>query len=82
VAFRWVLRLGPVTFRAAAVPVAAATALLGVGVAAVAELLSLVAVLVAMLGAEARFAHHREEAPSRSVPGASTETGAEAEPVG
>lgn len=82
VAFRWVLRLGPVTFRAAAVPVAAATALLGVGVAAVAELLSLVAVLVAMLGAEARFAHHREEAPSRPVPGARTETGAEAEPVG
>ncbi|MET9903723.1 low temperature requirement protein A [Streptomyces sp. NPDC006446] len=55
VAFRSVLRLWPVTFRAVAVPVAAATALLGVRLAAVAKLLALVAVLVVMLGAEARW---------------------------
>jgi len=56
VAFRAVLRLFPVSFRAAAVPVAPATALLGVHLSAVAELLALVGVLVVMLTAEARWA--------------------------
>lgn len=55
VAFRSVLRLWPVTFRAVAVPVAAATALLGIRFSAVVELLALVGVLVVMLGAEARW---------------------------
>ncbi|MGQ4385449.1 low temperature requirement protein A [Streptomyces sp. SAS_270] len=56
VAFRTVLRLLPVSHRAAAVPVVLATALLGVHLSAAAELLALVAVLVAMLAAEARWA--------------------------
>jgi len=60
-AFRTVLRLLPVTYRAAAVPVTLATALLGVRLSAVVELFALVGVLVAMLGAEARWA------PCRSV---------------
>ncbi|WP_406175413.1 low temperature requirement protein A [Streptomyces sp. NBC_00996] len=55
VAFRAVLRLFPVSFRAAAVPVTLAAALLGIHLSAVAELLALVGVLVAMLGAEARW---------------------------
>ncbi|MFE2303946.1 low temperature requirement protein A [Streptomyces sp. NPDC059445] len=59
VAFRSVLRLWPVTFRAAAVPVAAATALLGIRFSAVTELLALVGVLVVMLGAEARWSPSR-----------------------
>ncbi|MCX5052791.1 MULTISPECIES: low temperature requirement protein A [unclassified Streptomyces] len=54
VAFRAVLRLNPVRFRAAAAPVALATTLLGVRVSAVAELLALVGVLVVMLTVEAR----------------------------
>ncbi|MFD5814452.1 low temperature requirement protein A [Streptomyces sp. NPDC127038] len=63
VAFRSVLRLGPVTFRAAAVPVAGATTLLGTQVSAVAQLLALVAVLVVMLGAEA----HLSTRPGRAA---------------
>jgi len=54
VAFRAVLRLRPVRFRAAAAPVALVTALLGTHVSAVAELLALVGVLVVMLVIEAR----------------------------
>ncbi|MGW1891325.1 low temperature requirement protein A [Streptomyces sp. NPDC002004] len=56
VAFRAVLGLSPVGYRAAAVPAAPAAALLGVHLAALAELLALVVVLVAMLAAEARWA--------------------------
>ncbi|MHC3468929.1 low temperature requirement protein A [Streptomyces sp. 7R007] len=55
VAFRAVLRLYPLRFRASAAPVALATALLGVRVSAAAELLALVAVLVGMLTVEARW---------------------------
>ncbi|MET7477184.1 low temperature requirement protein A [Streptomyces sp. NPDC005648] len=54
VAFRAVLRLRPVRFRASAAPVALATALFGIRVSAVAELLALVGVLVVMLTVEAR----------------------------
>nr|WTB28735.1 low temperature requirement protein A [Streptomyces sp. NBC_00830] len=56
VAFLAALRLFPVAYRAAAVPVALATAMLGVHLSAVVELLALVAVLVAMLAAGARWA--------------------------
>ncbi|MEU6372308.1 low temperature requirement protein A [Streptomyces sp. NPDC046909] len=55
VAFRAVLRLRPVRFRLAAVPVALAAALLGVRTSAAVELLALVAVLVGMLAVEARW---------------------------
>ncbi|MEV3861211.1 low temperature requirement protein A [Streptomyces sp. NPDC050095] len=55
VAFRATMRLFPLGFRAAAVPVVAATALLGVHVSALAQLLALVATLVIMLAAEARW---------------------------
>ncbi|MFC8519494.1 low temperature requirement protein A [Streptomyces sp. NPDC057257] len=55
VAFRAVLRLYPVRFRAAAAPVALATALLGVRVSAMAELLALVGVLTVMLAVESRW---------------------------
>ncbi|GGN87883.1 hypothetical protein GCM10011579_081190 [Streptomyces albiflavescens] len=68
VAFRAVLRLFPVSFRAAAVPVALATALLGVRLSAVAELLALVGVLVAMLGAEARWSPCRAGAETPEGP--------------
>ncbi|WP_369263922.1 low temperature requirement protein A [Streptomyces sp. R35] len=64
VAFRAVLRLFPVSYRAAAVPVALATALLGIRLSAVVELLALVGVLVAMLGAEARWSPCRPAAES------------------
>ncbi|MYW62694.1 low temperature requirement protein A [Streptomyces sp. SID8379] len=55
VAFRAAMRLFPVGYRAAAVPVVLATALLGVHVSALAQLLALVVVLVSMLAAEARW---------------------------
>jgi low temperature requirement protein LtrA len=54
VAFRTAMRLSPLAFRAAAVPVVLGAALLGTQVAAVAELIALVVILVAMLAAEAR----------------------------
>ncbi|MFF4799595.1 low temperature requirement protein A [Streptomyces sp. NPDC001351] len=54
-AFRTVLRLHPVRFRATAAPVPLAAALLGVHLSAVAELLALVGVLVVMLAVEARW---------------------------
>ncbi|MET7923891.1 low temperature requirement protein A [Streptomyces sp. NPDC005349] len=54
VAFRAAMRLSPLAFRAAAVPVVLGAALLGTHVAAVAELVALVVILVAMLAAEAR----------------------------
>ncbi|MCX4766247.1 low temperature requirement protein A [Streptomyces sp. NBC_01275] len=54
VAFRVALGLRPVRFRLTAALIAVAAVLLGVGVSAVAELLALVAVLVAMLAVEAR----------------------------
>lgn len=49
-AFRAVLRLFPVSFRAAAVPVTLAAALFGIHLSAVPELLALVVALVAILG--------------------------------
>ncbi|MFF4833689.1 low temperature requirement protein A [Streptomyces sp. NPDC001315] len=55
VAFRAALRLYPVRFRATATPVALATALLGIHLSAATELLALVAALVGMLAAEARW---------------------------
>ncbi|MFD8302925.1 low temperature requirement protein A [Streptomyces sp. NPDC059690] len=64
VAFRAVLRLYPVRFRAAAAPAALATALIGVHASAVAELLALVAVLVVMLAIEARTAPRTAETPA------------------
>ncbi|MFF4501735.1 low temperature requirement protein A [Streptomyces sp. NPDC001401] len=63
-AFRAVLRLYPVRFRATAAPVALATTLLGVRVSAVAELLALVGVLVVMLMVEARSCGSAREAQS------------------
>ncbi|MFJ9038345.1 low temperature requirement protein A [Streptomyces sp. NPDC102406] len=54
VAFRAAMRLFPVGYRALAVPVVLATALLGLRVSALAQLLALVVALVAMLAAEAR----------------------------
>ncbi|MET9496018.1 hypothetical protein [Streptomyces sp. NPDC006552] len=54
VAFRAVMRLFPVRFRALAVPVVLATALLGIHVSAPAQLLALVLILVAMLAVKAR----------------------------
>lgn len=63
VAFRAVLRLYPVRFRAAAAPAALAAALIGVHASAVAELLALVAVLVVMLAVEARAARSATSAP-------------------
>ncbi|MFF1735587.1 hypothetical protein [Streptomyces sp. NPDC058247] len=54
VAFRTAMRLSPLAFRVGAVPVVLATALLGMHVAAVAELVALVVILVAMPAAEAR----------------------------
>jgi low temperature requirement protein LtrA len=69
VAFRAVLRLFPVTFRAAAVPVTLATALLGIRLSAVTELLALVGVLVVMLGAEARWSPCRAGAEAPKSPG-------------
>jgi low temperature requirement protein LtrA len=71
VAFRAVLRLFPVSFRAAAVPVTLATALLGIRLSAVAELLALVGVLVAMLGAEARWSPCRAGAEAPESPDSS-----------
>ncbi|MEU6143697.1 low temperature requirement protein A [Streptomyces sp. NPDC047081] len=59
VAFRAVLRLYPVRFRASAAPVALATALLGVHVSAMAELLALVGVLTVMLAVENRWCGSR-----------------------
>ncbi|WP_405884000.1 low temperature requirement protein A [Streptomyces sp. NBC_01136] len=56
VAFRAVIRLSPLTYRAATVPIALATALLGIHLAALAELVALVALLVTMLAVEARLA--------------------------
>ena len=53
VAFRAALRIRPVGYRAAAALVALATVALGVRVAAAAQLVSLVAILAAMLAAEA-----------------------------
>ncbi|MER8004705.1 low temperature requirement protein A [Streptomyces sp. NPDC094149] len=64
VAFRAVLRLYPVRFRAAAAPAALAAALIGVHASAVAELLALVAVLVVMLAIEARTAPRTTAAPA------------------
>ncbi|WP_458246499.1 low temperature requirement protein A [Streptomyces sp. MAI_2237] len=63
VAFRAVLRLYPVRFRAAAAPAALSAALIGVHASAVAELLALVAVLVVMLAVEARTARRTTVAP-------------------
>ncbi|MGI5459453.1 low temperature requirement protein A [Streptomyces sp. CA-249302] len=57
--FRAVLRLYPVRFRATAAPVALATALFGVRVSAMAELLALVGVLMAMLAVENRWCGSR-----------------------
>ncbi|MFE4769856.1 low temperature requirement protein A [Streptomyces sp. NPDC056713] len=54
VAFRTAMRLSPPAFRAAAVPVVLGAAPLGTHVAAVAELVALVVILVAMPAAEAR----------------------------
>ncbi|MDC2957782.1 low temperature requirement protein A [Streptomyces gilvifuscus] len=64
VAFRAVLRLYPVRFRAAAAPAALAATLIGIHVSAVAELLALVAVLVVMLAIEARTAPRTVPAPA------------------
>ncbi|MFE7860929.1 low temperature requirement protein A [Streptomyces sp. NPDC057403] len=64
VAFRAVLRLYPVRFRAAAAPAALAAALIGVHASAVAELLALVAVLAVMLVVEARAARRTTAAPA------------------
>jgi low temperature requirement protein LtrA len=61
VAFRVALRLYPVRHRATAALVALATALLGVHVSAVAELLALVAVLVGMLTIEAAWGSRSRE---------------------
>ncbi|MEV0481517.1 low temperature requirement protein A [Streptomyces sp. NPDC050508] len=55
VAFRAAMRLFPVRFRAGAAPLALATALLGIHLSAVVELLALVGVLVAMLAVENRW---------------------------
>ncbi|WP_420036656.1 low temperature requirement protein A [Streptomyces sp. cg28] len=55
VAFRASMRLFPVGFRAAAVPVVLATAVLGIHISALAQLLCLVVSLVLMLAAEARW---------------------------
>jgi len=55
VAFRAAMRLLPVRFRAGATPLALGTALLGVQLSAVVELLALVGVLVAMLTVESRW---------------------------
>ncbi|WP_306316422.1 MULTISPECIES: low temperature requirement protein A [unclassified Streptomyces] len=55
VAFRAAMRLLPPGYRVGAVPVVLGTALLGVYVSALAQLLALVAALVAMLAAEARW---------------------------
>jgi low temperature requirement protein LtrA len=67
-AFRGAMRLRPLGFRAGAAPVVLATSFLGVRVSVAGELVSLVAVLVAMLGAEARWgvraAEVREPAPA------------------
>ncbi|MFF4358827.1 low temperature requirement protein A [Streptomyces sp. NPDC001604] len=60
-AFRTVLRLRPVRFRATAAPVPLAAALLGIHLSAVAELLALVGVLVVMLAVEARSCAVSEE---------------------
>ena len=65
-AFRTVLRLYPVRFRATAAPVSLAAALLGVHLSAVAELLALVGVLVVMLAVEARWCA-ASEAPRELV---------------
>ncbi|WP_369231898.1 low temperature requirement protein A [Streptomyces sp. R21] len=56
VAFRAVMRLTPLAYRAATVPAALATALLGIHLAAITQLVALVALLVAMLAAEERWA--------------------------
>ncbi|POX48886.1 low temperature requirement protein A [Streptomyces sp. Ru71] len=67
-AFRAALGLRPVRYRLTAAPVAAATALLGVRTSAAVELTCLVAVVVAMLATEARWAGDRtpatEDAPA------------------
>jgi hypothetical protein len=67
-AFRGTMGLRPLGFRAGAAPVVLATAFLGVRVSVAGELVTLVAVLVAMLGAEARWgvraAEVREPAPA------------------
>jgi len=54
VTFRFVLRLSPIRYRAAAVALALATIPLGMYVNGVAQLIALVAVLAAVLAAEAR----------------------------
>lgn len=56
VAFRAVLRLTPLTYRATTVPIALTTALLGTHLSALAQLIALVALLVTMLTVEARWA--------------------------
>jgi low temperature requirement protein LtrA len=63
VAFRRVMGIGPVGYRAAAAVVALATVALGTLVAAIAQLAALVVVVVAALGAEATRRHVR--APGR-----------------
>ncbi|MCQ4208645.1 low temperature requirement protein A [Streptomyces longispororuber] len=55
VAFRAAMRLFPLGYRAAAVPVILAAAVLGVRVSALAQLLFMVVALVVMLAAEARW---------------------------
>ncbi|MBO1331027.1 low temperature requirement protein A [Streptomyces sp. VRA16 Mangrove soil] len=55
VAFRAAMRLSPLGYRAAAVPVVLVTALFGMRVSALAQLLLLVVALVLMLAAEARW---------------------------
>ncbi|QDO01982.1 low temperature requirement protein A [Streptomyces sp. RLB3-17] len=62
VAFRAVLRLTPLAYRATTVPIALATAPLGTHLSALAQLIALVAVLVTMLTIEARWA---ERDPAR-----------------
>ncbi|MFE2984581.1 low temperature requirement protein A [Streptomyces sp. NPDC059262] len=69
VAFRAATRLSPLVFRAASVPVVLGAAPLGTHVAAVAELVALVVILVVMLAAEARACHGVPSGDGASVAG-------------
>ncbi|MEV1019458.1 low temperature requirement protein A [Streptomyces sp. NPDC050264] len=68
VAFRSAMRLFPVGYRALAVPVALATALLGIHVSALVQLLGLVAALVVMLAAEARWSPRASTVADAATP--------------
>lgn len=68
VAFRAFLRLTPLAYRAAGVPLALATVEVGHAVSGLAQLLALVAVLVAMLLAEDRWSTDRSARPVALVP--------------